>query len=82
MALTPRAIRIEVERIVFDGVSPDDRAAFARAFEIASATALAGAEFGGGARALERVDVRFAAGCDPEAFASALADGIAKALVR
>jgi hypothetical protein len=82
MVLRPRAIQVTIERVIFDGAAPGERARFARAFERACADAFATLELRGGARTAERVEIALQPGVTPEVFAAELARGIARALVR
>jgi hypothetical protein len=80
MELRPRAIRLDVRRIVIDGLKPSDRTRFARAFQDECARAFAEARFRAGAVPYERVEVRYSHDATPEAIARTLVHGVVRAL--
>ncbi len=78
MALTRRTVRLEIERIVFDGVDPGDRRRFERALRAACDAQLRDVRPPGGLRR----DVRLAVTLPPHASPELLAGELARSIVR
>ena len=82
MALRAPSIRLDVERIVIDGLALGDRKRFARAFTDECAAGLADAQFDDAALAQERIDIAIARDAGAEAIGRALARVIVRAVRR
>ena len=76
--MTWRTIRLEIGRIVFDGVDPGDRRRFEQAFYAACESGLRDAEPRGALRDRAALDVSFGEGASPEAHARELARSIVR----
>jgi len=82
MALRAPSIRLDVERIVVDGLALGDRDRFVRAFTDECAAALADARFEDAALARERIDVAIARDAGAEAIGRALARAVVRVVRR
>jgi hypothetical protein len=80
MALTRRTVRLEIERIVFDGLDPGDRRRFERALRAECDAQLRDVRYAGGLRRDVRLDVTLPPQAGPERIAGELARSIARAL--
>jgi hypothetical protein len=80
MAVTRRTVRLEIERIVFDGLDPGDRRRFERAFRAECDAQLHDVRRSGGLRRDVRLDVTLPPHASPETVAGELARSIVRAL--
>jgi hypothetical protein len=81
MALRAPSIRLDIERIVIDGLAPGDRDRFVRAFIDECAAGLVDVRFEAAALGRERIDIAIARDAGAEAIGRARARGIVR-LVR
>ena len=82
MALKQPGIRLDIERIVIDGLPPGDRDRFVHAFTDECAAGLADGQFENAAFAKGRIDIAVARDAGAEAIGRALARGIVGLLRR
>jgi hypothetical protein len=81
MAVRAPGIRLDIERIVIDGLALADRARFERAFTDECAAGLGVAQFENAAIRSGRIDIALAQDASPEAIGRVVARGIVR-LVR
>jgi hypothetical protein len=81
MAVRAPGIRLDIERIVIDGLALADRRRFERAFTDECSAGLADAQYENAAARNGRIDIALARDAGPEAIGRALARGIIR-LVR
>jgi hypothetical protein len=81
MAMKAPGIRLDIDRIVVDGLPLGDRDRFVRAFTDECTAGLADAQFHNAALARGRIDIAVARDASAEAIGRALARGIVR-LVR
>lgn len=80
MALTRRTVRLEIDRIVFDGIEPGDRRRFERALRTECDAQLRDARHAGGLRRDAVLEVTLPPHAGPEIVARELARSIVRAL--
>jgi hypothetical protein len=82
MALKAPGIRLDIERVVIDGLALGDRDRFMRAFTQECAAGLADAQFANTALARGRIDIAVARDAGAEAIGRALARAIVRRVRR
>jgi hypothetical protein len=82
MAMRQCAIRLDVQRIVIDGLRLSNRDRFARAFEAECTSGLAAAEFKCAILAGDRIAIRLAHDATPETIGKELAREIVRLVSR
>jgi hypothetical protein len=82
MAVRTPGIRLEIERLVIDGLALAGRDRFLRAFTQACVAGLARARFESRTLAGSRIDIAVAHGASPEAIGTAVARGIVRLVTR
>jgi hypothetical protein len=81
MAMTERTIRLDIGRIVFDGIDPGDRRRFEHAFTAACEHELRTVAPRGEVRERIRCDIRLTPGATPERLAGELAHALIDAVL-
>jgi hypothetical protein len=82
MAVRPRAVALDIERIVIDGFAVGARARFLDAFATECGAALAEAGLDGRCEPPARIDIALAAGASAEDLARAVARAVARSVRR